>query len=149
MTLQASGTISLSNLQAEYGGSNPISVSEYYRGGAYVPNNVSVNTTVDYGWRYDPNNGIWRTGSAGYCQVLWDGSYVYYSNNTGSNLTSIVSGNSTYYRGNLVNTNYSNSYHYTWYVKKVSSTTTNEAVNTNVPTSGTVSLTQYYGGRKT
>jgi len=36
MTLQTSGTISLSNLQTEFSGVNPISLSEYYRGGSYV-----------------------------------------------------------------------------------------------------------------
>lgn len=36
MTLQASGPISLADIQTEFGGSNPISMSEYYRGGAYV-----------------------------------------------------------------------------------------------------------------
>ena len=29
--------ISMSALQTEFGGSNPISMSEYVRGGAYVP----------------------------------------------------------------------------------------------------------------
>lgn len=37
MPLQTSGAISLSDIQAEFGGSNPISLSEYYRGGSYVP----------------------------------------------------------------------------------------------------------------
>ena len=36
MTLQTSGIISLSNLQTEFSGVNPISLSEYYRGGSYV-----------------------------------------------------------------------------------------------------------------
>lgn len=31
------GAASLSNLQTEYGGSNPISMNEYYAGGIYVP----------------------------------------------------------------------------------------------------------------
>jgi hypothetical protein len=37
MTLQTSGAISLANVQTEFGGSNPISLSEYYAGGTYVP----------------------------------------------------------------------------------------------------------------
>lgn len=37
MALQTSGAIALSNIQSEFGGSNPISLSEYYRSGAYVP----------------------------------------------------------------------------------------------------------------
>lgn len=37
MTLQTSGQITLNNIQTEFGGSNPISFSEYYAGGANVP----------------------------------------------------------------------------------------------------------------
>ena len=35
--LQSSGAITLAQVQSEFGGSNPISMSEYYRGGSYVP----------------------------------------------------------------------------------------------------------------
>lgn len=46
MALQSSGTITLAQIQAEFGGSNPISLSEYYRNGAYVTsNNTSVPTS--------------------------------------------------------------------------------------------------------
>ena len=38
MTLQLSGAISISDLVAEFGGSAPHSLSEYYRGGSLVPN---------------------------------------------------------------------------------------------------------------
>ena len=37
MTMTASGAITLDNIQTEFGGANPISMSEYYRGGSYVP----------------------------------------------------------------------------------------------------------------
>lgn len=37
MALQASGTISISDIAAEFGGSAPHSLSEYYRGGGLVP----------------------------------------------------------------------------------------------------------------
>lgn len=37
MTLQSSGAISASQIQTELGGANPISLSEYYSGGAYTP----------------------------------------------------------------------------------------------------------------
>ena len=36
MALQASGAISLANIQTEFGGSVPISMNEYYAGGGYV-----------------------------------------------------------------------------------------------------------------
>jgi hypothetical protein len=46
MALQSSGAISLANIQSEFGGSNPISLSEYYRNGAYVTsNNTGVPTS--------------------------------------------------------------------------------------------------------
>ena len=46
MALQGSGPISLANIQTEFGGSNPISLSEYYRNGAYVTsNNTGVPTS--------------------------------------------------------------------------------------------------------
>ena len=35
--LQSSGAITLAQIQSEFGGSNPISMSEYYRGGSFVP----------------------------------------------------------------------------------------------------------------
>ena len=37
MALPTSGPLSLADIQTEFGGSNPISLSEYYAGGAYVP----------------------------------------------------------------------------------------------------------------
>jgi hypothetical protein len=46
MALPSSGPLSLSQIQTEFGGSNPISMSEYYRGGAYVTtNNTNVPTS--------------------------------------------------------------------------------------------------------
>jgi hypothetical protein len=41
MALQSSGAISLTNIQTEFGGVAPISLSEYYAGGAYVRANVA------------------------------------------------------------------------------------------------------------
>lgn len=45
MALQTSGAISMSNIQSEFGGGNPISINNYYRGGARVPNS-SVNSSI-------------------------------------------------------------------------------------------------------
>jgi len=45
MTLQTSGAISLGNIQTEFGGSNPISMSEYVKGGSYVPS-TATNTNI-------------------------------------------------------------------------------------------------------
>ena len=46
MAVPSSGAIDLKDLQDEFGGSNPISISEYYRGGSLVPtNNTDVPTS--------------------------------------------------------------------------------------------------------
>lgn len=53
MALPSSGILKLSDLQTEFGGTNPISLSEYYRNGANVtPNNTSV-----------PISGLIRVGN--------------------------------------------------------------------------------------
>lgn len=41
MTLPSSGALSLSAIQTEFGGSNPISINEYYAGGSYVPSGTT------------------------------------------------------------------------------------------------------------
>lgn len=41
MALPVSGPLSLASIQSEFGGSSPISLSEYYRGGSYVTTNNS------------------------------------------------------------------------------------------------------------
>jgi len=48
MALPPSGTLSLANIQTEFGGTNPISLSEYYRNGGRVPNapqNAAIPTS--------------------------------------------------------------------------------------------------------
>ena len=45
MALPSSGPLTLANIQTEFGGSNPISLNEYYAGGANVP----AGTTGTYG----------------------------------------------------------------------------------------------------
>lgn len=45
MALQASGAISFSEIQTEFSGSNPISLSSFYRGGNVTNNNTNVPTS--------------------------------------------------------------------------------------------------------
>ena len=49
MTLQASGAISLSNVQTEFGGSNPISISEYYGKATGIPASGQISLSHFYG----------------------------------------------------------------------------------------------------
>lgn len=44
MPLPSSGAISLNDIQTEFGGSNPISLSEYYQGGSIIGSGVYPNT---------------------------------------------------------------------------------------------------------
>ena len=43
MAVPKTGPVKFSNLQTEFGGSNPISLSEYYKGGSLVPSNLSYS----------------------------------------------------------------------------------------------------------
>lgn len=52
MVLQASGLMSLSNIKSEFNGIDPVELSDYYRGGVYVPNtplnaNVPTSGTIN------------------------------------------------------------------------------------------------------
>lgn len=59
MALQSSGAISLANIQTEFGGSNPIGLNEYYRGGGLVPSSVTAvpaSGTIDMADFYGTSN---------------------------------------------------------------------------------------------
>lgn len=72
MALQTSGQIKLSEIQAEFGGSNPIGISEYYLNGPYTTSN---NTGV-------PTSGE-ITSSDFYGTTAWtSGSQTFYSSGT-------------------------------------------------------------------
>jgi hypothetical protein len=69
MTLQASGAISLGDIQTEFGGSNPIGLNEYYRNGPYVSgtqeivgtaSNVSYTRSLNGTTGWDGGGVFWR-----------------------------------------------------------------------------------------
>jgi hypothetical protein len=111
MALQAIGTVSLSDLQTEFGGVNPINISDYYRGGTYVPNNY-VNLAI-------PTSGIIKpsrfySGSGDALGVNW----TILTTGIASNfaLTQIASNGeniivAAYQAGDII---YSNDYGVTW-----------------------------------
>ncbi len=139
----------LSNVQSALGGSNPISMSEYYRGGAYVPTSRTVNvrepSSGEY-YNYPNTPYTWweaQTSVAKYSMARWFGSIFTVSGN--SSLTSITSGSSTYYRGSYrtnVSDPYGNSYNIYAIYRTTTSTT---SINTGVPSSGAISISQLYG----
>lgn len=63
MALPASGAISWSAIQAEFGGSNPINISEYYRGGGLVPD-IAANSAVPTSGAISASNFYGATAEA-------------------------------------------------------------------------------------
>ena len=49
MGLPGSGALAFSSIQSQFGGSNPISLSEYYRNGSFVPSNQFNNNVPTSG----------------------------------------------------------------------------------------------------
>jgi hypothetical protein len=61
MALPGSGALAFSAIQTEFGGSNPIALSEYYRGGAYVGSgapNVPTSGTISLSTFYSASAGL-------------------------------------------------------------------------------------------
>ena len=68
MAIVDSGALALSAIQAEFGGSHPISLSEYYRNGGAVPSNntnVATSGAINVGSFYSAVNEIGVTVSSG------------------------------------------------------------------------------------
>ena len=139
MPLQTSGAISLSQVQSEFGGSNPISMSEYYRGGSNVP------TTISTAGAYSSYQGTLYTYYwDDFGTVVWNGSVV--ANNKTSNFTV---GGFEYNQGTPFTSSGGGkggpSNVYFQVRRRTAGTTT--TVNTSVPASGTISMDDFYGGR--
>ena len=56
MVLQSSGAISLANIQTEFGGSNPIAISEYYGAASGIPSSGTIAFNNFYG-KSAPSSG--------------------------------------------------------------------------------------------
>ena len=152
MTLQTSGAISLANLASEYTDSTPYSMSEFYRNGGKVPNSITVNVPAgSYSTQYNINNYYWRVGI--FSELRWNGASI--TTTAVYNATTVTIGGFDYERGafvaNITQGSGKVSFTYAYYKikRRTSATTSTLSVNQNVPTSGQVSLSQFYGGRKT
>lgn len=96
MALPSSGTITIDQIRTEFGGSTPVSISQYYRGGGLVPD-VTVNNSVPISGTISFSN-FWGASNVNYvpAAVNWanissstaDGS----GNNTGSNAAQTITG---------------------------------------------------------
>lgn len=146
MTLQTSGAITFLQVQTEFGGVSPISLSEYYRNGTFVPSSITTG------------QGSWSgyTGSTGSNGYYWSNLYILVW--AGSQISTSWNGSGTFTSGGYdyqrESTHFATTYDkfagtiYYYKVRRRTSGTT-ITVNSNVPTSGAISMDDFYGGRKT
>lgn len=145
--LQSSGAISINDIRNMFGGPSSPSLGNYYRGGAYIPSSKTVSTEVrdPTSGDYRNSNTYWDTYTVGGTYAAWFGSSIY----PGS-ATSITVGGFTYYRGTLRSTS-SGQYgttNYFYGIYRTSGSTSTVSINTGVPGSGQISLSQFYGAEK-
>lgn len=147
-TLPSSGAISLNDIQNVMGGTNPISMSEYYRGGAYVPATKTV--TVNEGPSYQlgavggANAYYWLDRTGTNTELIYWNAIVTSKGPTitataPAGATSVTVSGITYTRGAFVASS-------RYEISRSFQSTTN--INTNVPTSGTISISNFYGAEK-
>ena len=144
--LPSSGALSINDIAGVMGGTAPHSLSEYYRGGGLVPSTKTVTVTEgpygtftpDWYWTWSPDNVV--------VFIYWNGSLVY-NDTPPFGTTSVTIGGYTYYRGSVFSqatTEFGTDY---WsYVSRTSSTTVN--INGSVPTSGQISISNFYSAEK-
>lgn len=147
--LPSSGPLSINDLKDFFGGPASPSISDYYRGGAYTPSTVSTTTTE--GPFYNRVfNGYWSNRwNVDGLDPFWD---FYWG--TGPKLSNYPSSSTTYagytyYQGP---TNYGSDptcppgrvYYFNIYRTYV----TTVPANTGIPSSGTISISQFYGAEK-
>ena len=166
MALQTFGTISLGDVAAEYGGSVPHRLGEYYRGQGNVPTTVQNAYTG-----YDPYAG-YSAGTYGVKRRVmtsgsnsgtvtwewwWNSVLVSTTAPDSNNLTTVgtafyqVVSSSTTSLGSGTDKN-GDSYSELGYpIGKYRTTYTTVSANTNVPSTvgDTISLDDFYGGRNT
>lgn len=156
MALQASGIISLADIHAEFGGPTPIKLSNYYRGGAYVPATTSEVTNTRQpasGENYNQTTYTWYcvAGPTNLTELRWGSTSNIKSGGTLSgDYLSYTKGTTTYYRGSLQQYRPQQAQipPAWWYaVYRTITQTVNTNINTSIPTSGVLSLSNFYGGR--
>lgn len=149
--LQGSGAISINDIRNLFGGPGSPSLANYYRGGSYIPSTKTVTTTTR-----EPSSGeyfsfyayMWRASNSNTVTIRW--ANVVIGTFSPVTLTSVTVGGATYYRGS-----YYGGYGYyggdtgnDYRLYRVVTSTTTTSINTNIPTSGTISLSQFYSAEK-
>lgn len=156
--LQSSGAISINDIKTLFGGPASPALSNYYRGGSYIPTSKTVLTTSGpfysrtarpYYWWYVPANGssieyafnFPNDPKMGETRTAYMG-----STSAATSTTSFTAGGATYLRGTYVeNLGGFNSGPRYQISRQTSSTA---SINTGIPSSGAISLSQFYGAEK-
>jgi hypothetical protein len=146
--LQSSGAISIGDLNNFFPGSGT-SLSNFYRGGGRVPS--TKNVTVREPTSGDTYSGstYWNANTNNTLVIRWNGANQYAAfASSGVNLTSFTVGSYTYFRGPLKARTYGE-YGFEDSFYSVYRTSPGIAViNTGIPSSGQISLSQFYGAEK-
>ena len=142
MTLQSSGAITLAQVQTEYGGSNPVSMNEYYRDGSYV-DSTGAYTAYDYDLTgSDATYWVFVDTGGNDTSIFWNNSAVAtFDGNSGT--TNHTAGGYEYNRGTLQHTEGGG---YAPTVRYYEVRRRQTGINSSVPTSGTISMDDFYGG---
>lgn len=160
--LQASGAISLADIKNLFGGN--YAASSYYRGGAYIPSQKTVSTIVrepSSGEYFNQGQMAWSCYLGvirfvdGYNPNLISHNYNWFGSSwpVSGDVSSYTVGGYTYYRGSYhhlqgYNDGYGISTWYFHYIYRTSGSSYQQNINTGIPTSGTISLSQFYGAEK-
>lgn len=153
-SLQSSGAISINDIKTIFGGPTNPSLGNYYRAGTFIPASKSVLVTTNEGPFYSTPYR-WFNGIVNYpSMIYWNGVTVAYP---AYNATTYTTGSTTYVRGTVM-------YNYAAYepsgkfyiyvawdayqVSKSTSVIGSQAINTGIPSSGAISLSQFYGAER-
>ena len=130
----------LNSIQAALGGTNPISLNEYYRGGSFVP--TTRTTPAQDGPIYSRNppfSLVVVAARSSFGRFWWQGTII-----AETQAGSVVSGIYTYFRGAFrEQVNDKVDYYYQYEIYRTYSAST--SINTGVPSSGQISIQQLYG----
>ena len=142
MAIVSSGAVSFLNLQNEFGGANPISLSEYYNGGAYVPSS-SYGAYVD---NYNSSTYYWGYYSPSNPWLKWFNEHNQFVT-VSSPYDTYISNGIEYSRGSFVTSTVN--YVGRFYLFRIKRRTVGIAANSSIPTSGLISMNQFYGSSNT
>jgi len=145
--LPTSGPMSIGTLNGFFSGSGT-ALSNFYRGGGRVPSTRTSTVTIR-----EPSSGEYWNGSFQWrvdsfqSTVIWGGGSTGLGSGT-TNYTSVTSGGYTYFRGSLRADIFDNEGVLLWSeygIFRTYPSTVTTAINTGVPSSGTISLSNFYG----